>query len=160
MHFISLAVQVQYGAISQTLSACISLSFCVAQCTAACRDEMCKQFARILSKLHPFFFSFIEMTVRVPQGGAAVEGGGMIQTVFKNSPHLHKQKASASSDITAPLPYNFLLVLSPILYLPDSLVFILTRHYLYKMPRSYCAASGQERPPFSCSLQSQLMAGV
>lgn len=82
------------------------------------------------------------------QEGAAVEGGGMILAGLNNSPHLYKKEAGASSDRTAPLPYNFPFVLTPILYLSNSLVFILTQYYLSKMPRSYCDVSGWEQPSF------------
>lgn len=95
------------------------------------------------------FFSLLETTVWVTQEGTAGEGGGMIQAVFKNRP-----PPRASSDRSAPLPYNFLLVPTPVLYLPDSLAFILTRHYLYKMPRSYYDASGSKQPSRIWSLWS------
>lgn len=103
---------------------------------AVCQDS---------EQITSFLFSYARKDSLSDSGRDCRGGGEMIQTVF-NPPHPH-----ASSDRTAPLPYNFLLAPTLVLYLPDS---FLTQHYLYKMPRNYYDASGSKQPSRIRSLRS------
>jgi hypothetical protein len=84
-----------------------------------------------------------------------VEDGEVIQAVFKNSPHMHKYKASFSSEITAlPFPTIFFPLPSHPFSPRLLLVFILTQYYRINVQEVIIINNKEEWPLFSCSPKS------